>query len=103
MLFFLDLESIFAMNRPDPNRPDTTRPDTTRPVPTRANPARPWRYLTAYYSNMLEDASLKLIDNLDTGLQIVVIMFHRDVSISYEVIALFGKTDFCYFYIYFCV
>ena len=72
------------MNRPGPTRPDHDS-------------------LTAYFSEVLKGTNLKLLHNIDTGLEIVVSNFHSDIFISSEVIAMFAKTIFCNFYIRICV
>ena len=81
------------------------RDERALPEPARANPTRPSHdaLLTAYFSNILKDTSLKLLHKTDTGLNIVVSTFHRDFLIISEVIVLFAKTDFCQFYTHFCV
>ena len=74
-----------------------------KPGPTRPDAARPWRSLTAYFSNLLEDTSLKLSHNKATGFKITVPNFYRDFFNKSEVIAFLVKTNFCHFYIHFCV
>ena len=73
------------------------------PELARAGPTRPWRYLTAYFSDVLKDINLKLLRNVDYDLKTVESNFHRGFFIGSEVIAFCSKTDFCHFYIHFCV
>ena len=60
----------------------------------RDEPARPWRYLTAHFSNLLKDTSLKLLHNKATGLKIVVSNFYRDFFIISEVLSFFCDDGF---------
>ena len=72
-----------------------------RDEPAQPGPAK--TLLTACFSNLLKDMSLKLSHNIDTGLKIAVTNFHRDFLLSFEVIAFFAKTDFCHFHVHLCV
>ena len=73
-------------------RPGANQPDLTRPYPT-----RPWRSLTAYFSNVLKDTTLNLQLNIGTGLIILDVNFDWDFFISSVDIALFAKKDFVIF------
>ena len=75
-------------------RPEPARPIPNRPGLTRTDPAWPWRSLTAYFTNMLKDTSLKLLHIIVTGLKIFVSYFHRDFFISFKVVAFFPEDGF---------
>ena len=77
--------------------------ELARPEPARPGPVRPWRSLTAYFSNLLKNKKLKLSHNIFTGLKTVALKFHIHFFISSEAIAFFAKTEFLHFYIHFCV
>ena len=74
--------------------------ELARPEPARLDPAMT---LTAYFSNMLRDTNLKPSRNRVIDIKIVLLYLHRDFSNSSEVIAFFTKTEFCHFYLSFCV
>ena len=60
----------------------------------RDEPARSWRSLTAYFSNMLRNTILKLLQNIATSLKIVVSNSHKDFFISSKCIAFFCEDGF---------
>ena len=76
---------------------------TNWPGPTRPGPARPWRYLMAYFSNTLKDTKVKLPHIMVSGLKIVLSNVSGDIFGNSKVAAFLAKTDFCHFYICFCV
>ena len=53
--------------RDEPARPDPARPGLTRP----------WRFLMAYFSNVLGGANMKLLHNMAIGLKIIVSNFEK--------------------------
>ena len=62
----------------------------------RLNPARPGPTVTLF------DGLFKLLHNINTGLQIVVLKFNIVIFMDSEVIVVFGTPDFCHFYVHFC-